>query len=185
MSNYKKGLFVIISFFIAFPFLNAQQVSIEKARDQFFNFDKTEDGPFVLYKSLEHTDLTNEPVLLAYRGAASAAAASTVNGVRKKLEYFNRGKAELEQAVSMKPLDAEIRFLRLATQTGAPGFLGYSGDKKNDKAIIITTLMSVPANHSNAYLYQRICTFMLSYAALDANEKVSVNQLLTKFNKKM
>jgi len=184
MNRYQLSLVFLLSFFVGVQYLNAQQISIDKVRDQFFNFDKTEDGPLKLYKSLENIDLTKDPVLLAYRGASSAAAAGSVGGVRKKLEYFNQGKGELEKAVSMKPLDAEIRFLRLATQLGAPGFLGYSGDKKNDKAMIITTLTSVPANHSNAYLYQRICSFMLLHADLNANEKVTVNQLLIKFNKK-
>lgn len=184
MSRYIISLVLFLSFFSGIQYLNAQQVSIDKVRDQFFNFDKTEDGPLKLYKSLENVDLTKDPVLLAYRGSSSAAAAGSVSGVRKKLDYFNRGKGELEKAVSMKSLDAEIRFLRLATQLGAPGFLGYSGDKKNDKAMIITTLASVPANHPNVYLYQRICSFMLLHADLNSNEKVTVNQLLIKFNKK-
>jgi hypothetical protein len=184
MSRYKNSLIILLIFFIGIQYLNAQQVSIEMVRDQFLNFDKSVDGPLKLYKLLENVDLTKDPVLLAYRGASSAAAAGSVSGVRKKLDYFNRGKGELEKAVSMKPLDAEIRFLRLATQLGAPGFLGYSADKKNDKAMIINTLSSVPANHSNAYLYQRICSFMLLHADLSANEKATVNQLLIKFNKK-
>jgi hypothetical protein len=184
MKRYRLVLVILVTFLCGIQYLNAQQVSLEKVREQFFNFDKTEDGPLKLYKSLENIDLTKDAILLAYRGASSAAAAGSVSGVRKKLDYFNRGKGELEKAVTMKPLDAEIRFLRLATQLGAPGFLGYSGDKKNDKAMIITTLSSVPANHSNAYLYQRICSFMLLHADLNANEKVTVNQLLIKFNKK-
>jgi hypothetical protein len=184
MSRYNLSLAILFSFFSGIQYLNAQQVSIEKVRDQFFNFDKTVDGPLKLCKSLENVDLSKDPVLLAYRGASSAAAAGSVSGVRKKLEYFNRGKGELEKAVSMKSLDAEIRFLRLATQLGAPGFLGYAGDKKNDKYMIISTLTSVPANHSNAYLYQRICSFMLVHADLNANEKLTVDQLLIKFNKK-
>ena len=145
---------------------------------------KTEDAALKLYKSLEKDDLNTNPVLLAYRGASSAAAAGSVSGVRKKLEFFNRGKDELEKAVGFKPLDAEIRFLRLATQINAPGFLGYSSEIKNDKAIIIKTLQSVAASHPNAYLYQRICSFMLSYADLAASEKATVNQLVTKFKSK-
>lgn len=122
--------------------------------------------------------------MLAYRGAASAAAAGSADGVRKKLEFFNRGKGELDKAAGMKPLDAEIRFLRLATQINAPGFLGYTSDIKSDKALIINTLSSVPANHPNAYLYQRICSFMLTHANLEATEKTTVNQLLVKFKSK-
>jgi len=164
--------------------LNAQTVPIEKVREQFFAFDKAGSVALTLYKSLEKIDLSKDPILMAYRGASSAASAGSVSGVWKKLEYFNHGKSELEKAVEMKPLDAEIRFLRLATQINAPGFLGYSGDKKNDKAIILQTLNSVNSNHPNAYLYLRICRFMLAHAELTASEKNTVNQLIVKLDTK-
>lgn len=150
----------------------------------FFAMDKSGEGALKLYKSLENADLSKNPVMMAYRGAASAAAAGSADGVRKKLEFFNRGKGELEKAAAIKPLDAEIRFLRLATQLNAPGFLGYSSDINNDKAIIINTLSSVSANHANAYLYHRICSFMLEHADLKSTEKSTVNQLLVKFKPK-
>lgn len=174
---------VLLSFYILAAFIRAeaQPVNIEKVRDQYFSMDKTVDGALKLYKVLEKADLSKDPVLLAYRGASSAASAESVSGVRTKLEYFNRGKTELEKAVSLKKLDPEIRFLRLATQVNAPGFLGYTGEIKNDKSIIFTTLNSVAANHPNAYLYHRICRFMLTYTELNASEKATVNQLINKF----
>jgi hypothetical protein len=180
----KKFTIPVLFFFLGILQISAQQPSLEKVREQFFAWDKTEDGALKLFKSLEKADLTKDPVLLAYRGASSAAAAASVSGVRKKLEYFNHGKSELEKAVSLKHLDAEIRFLRLATQVNAPGFLSYNGEIKNDKSIIINTLNSVSANHPNAYLYLRISRFMLAHADLDASEKSTVNQLIVKFNTK-
>lgn len=180
----RKYSILLVLLFAGLLQIRAQQPSLEKVRDQFFAWDKTEDGALKLYKLLEKADLTNDPVLLAYRGASSAASAGSVSGVRNKLAYFNRGKSELEKAVSLKHLDAEIRFLRLATQLNAPGFLGYTGDIKGDKSIIINTLNSVNGNHPNAYLYLRICRFMLAHAELDASEKTTVNQLIVKFNTK-
>lgn len=162
--------------------LSAQKPAIEKVREQFFALDKTEGGALKLYKSLGNADLSKDPVLLAYRGAASAASAGSVSGVFKKLEYFNSGKSELEKAVSLNPLNPEIRFLRLATQVSAPGFLGYTSDISNDKARIINTFNSVNANHPNAYLYLRICRFMQAHAELTASEINTVNQLVVKFN---
>jgi len=179
-----KHAILFLFFFVSFIQISAQQPSIEKVREQFFAWDKTEDGALKLYKTLEKADLSKDPVMMAYRGASSAAAAGSVSGVKNKLAYFNRGKSELEKAVSLKHLDAEIRFLRLATQLNAPGFLGYTGDIKNDKSIIINTLNSVSANHPNSYLYLRICRFMLAHAELDSSEKNTVNQLIVKFNTK-
>jgi hypothetical protein len=182
MSKLQLTFLLFLAIFCGIRNLNAQQLKIEAVREQFFNMDKTKDGALNLYKSLEIADLSKDPVLLAYRGAASAASAGSVSGVRKKLDYFNRGKSELEKAVNIKHLDAEIRFLRLATQVNAPGFLGYTGDIKNDKSIIINTFNSVHANHPNAYLYLRICRFLLADVELDASDKNTVNQLVIKFN---
>jgi hypothetical protein len=176
-------IFLFLAGFGVFD-LSAQQLTLEKVREQFFAWDKTEDGALKLYNSLSTADLSKDPVILAYRGASSAAAAGSVSGVRKKIEYFNRGKSELEKAVSLRHLDAEIRFLRLATQVNAPGFLNYNTDIKNDKSIIINTLNSVTSNHPNAYLYLRICRFMLAHVELNASEKNTVNQLIVKFNTK-
>jgi hypothetical protein len=184
MSRFRYIVFVFFILVVGIQNLNAQKVSVEDAREQYFAMDKSGAGALKLYKTLENADLSKNPVMLAYRGAASAAAAGSANGVRKKLEFFNRGKGELDKAAGMKPLDAEIRFLRLATQVNAPGFLGYTSDIKSDKTLIINTLSSVPANHPNAYLYQRICSFMLSHANLEAAEKTTVNQLLVKFKPK-
>jgi len=181
----RKLLFLFcVSVLLGVMNLNAQIVPVEKVREQFFAFDKEGKVALTLYKLLEKIDLTKDPVLMAYRGASSAASAGSVSGVWKKLEYFNHGKSELEKAVGMKPLDAEIHFLRLATQVNAPGFLGYSGDKKNDKAIILQTLNGVNSNHPNAYLYLRICRFMLAHVELTASEKNTVNQMIVKFDTK-
>ena len=180
----RKYSILLVLLFAGILQIRAQQPSLENVRDQFFAWDKTEDGALKLYKSLEKADLSKDPVMMAYRGASSAASAGSVSGVRNKLAFFNRGKSELEKAVSLKHLDAEIRFLRLATQVNAPGFLGYAGDIKNDKALLIQLLTSVNANHPNAYLYLRICRFMHDHAKLDDSEKNIVNQLIVKFNTK-
>lgn len=158
--------------------------TIDNVRDQFFKMDKTKDGALKLYIELAKSDLSKNPVLLAYRGASSAASAGSVSGVWKKLEYFNRGKSELEKAVSLKPQDVEIRFVRLATQVNAPGFLGYSGNVENDKAIILKTVSNIAGNDQNVYLYQRICLSLISMDILSKEEKTVVNQAIVKLNSK-
>ena len=182
MSRMQIVFLIFLALSPGFQNLLAQQPGIEKVRDQFFAMDKSDGSALKLYKSLEKSDLSKHPVLLAYRGAASAASAGSVSGVFKKLDYFNQGKSELEKAVILNPLDPEIRFLRLATQVSAPGFLGYASDIRNDKARIINTFNGVNANHPNAYLYLRICRFMQSHAELNETEKNTVNQLVVKFN---
>lgn len=170
--------------FLLVKFSSSQSLELERVRNDFFAMGNSENGSLTLFKSLEHANLSNNPVMLAYRGASGAAAAGSVSGVRKKLQYFNQGKDELEKAVAQKPLDVEIRFLRLATQVNAPDFLGYSGDIMNDRKLIINALSSIPGNHPNAYLYQRICEFIFRYCKLQTAEKNTVKQLVEKFKSK-
>lgn len=184
MSRIGYSLLIFLILVAGIQKLNAQKVTLEEARELFFTIDKSDDGALKLYKTLENADLSKNPLMLAYRGAASAAAAGSANGVREKLDFFKRGKGELDKAAGLKPLDAEIRFLRLATQVNAPAFLRYSSDINSDKSMIIKTLTNVPAMHANAYLYQRICSFMLTHANLESSEKTVVNQLLVKFKSK-
>ncbi len=171
----------IVMTLVCIQSLKSQTLSIDKVRDQFFTMEQTENGALKLYQTINSVGVAGNPLLLAYRGACSAASAESVSGVRSKLENFNRGKNDLEKAVELKPLDAEIRFLRLATQLKSPGFLGYKADIKYDKAMIINTFNLVPGNHPNAYLYQRICGFLLANAEPDASEIRMLNQLIEKF----
>lgn len=176
----KKLLIIFAALLLGVPAVHAQQMPIEKVRDLFFAMDRSEGMAFQLYKALEKNDLTTDPLMMAYRGAASAASAGTVSGVRKKLEYFNNGKRELEKAVAIRPLDMEIHFLRLATQLNAPGFLGYNDDIKNDKAIVIQALSKLGPNPTNAYLYLRMCRFLVNNAELSKEERIAVNQIIYK-----
>jgi hypothetical protein len=158
-----------------------QTPSLDKVREQFFGMNQSKDGALNLYFRLKPLDLSNAPVLLAYRGAASAAAAGSVSGVNKKLSYFSNGKSELEQAVKRLPGDVEIRFLRLATQLNAPSFLGYRSSIDQDKSIIINLLSQFKPNEPNAYLYFRISGFLLDTDILNAVERKKVVLIKEKF----
>jgi hypothetical protein len=157
-----------------------QKVEVEKISEQFFTMDKVKDGALNLYFRLKPLDLSNDPVLLAYRGAASAAAAGSVDGVYKKLQYFSLGKSELEEAVKAGPRNPEIHFLRLATQVKAPSFLGYHKNIKADKELILNSLASINGKESNAYLYYRICDFLVYSKILNDQELKLVNQCMQK-----
>jgi len=175
-----KYLLMLVILLAGFKYVFAQQISHEKVREQFFTMDRS--GASGLYNLLRAKDLTKDPVMLAYRGAALAASAGSAQGVWAKLECFNNGKSEIEKAVELKPLNVEVRFLRLATQVNAPGFLGYASEVKNDRAMIINSLLNIPGNHANAYLYLRICRFILAQAEPEKGQAETVNLLIIKFN---
>ncbi|CAF1687547.1 unnamed protein product [Didymodactylos carnosus] len=43
----------------------------------------------------------------------------------------------MENAIARDTLDVEMRVLRYAIQSNAPGFLGYNSNLQNDKAFLI------------------------------------------------
>lgn len=173
-----------IVFLLAFPLLCAtaqgQYPELQNVRKMFFTMNLTKDGSLILYYRLEHLDLNQNNLLLAYRGAASAASAGAVDGVFNKLKFFLNGKSDLELAIHNKPSDPEIRFLRLATQLNAPAFLGYKGDINNDKKLIINELLSKEQNTANDYLYSRISRFLLDSGLLLPMEKDQLKKWITK-----
>ncbi len=182
--QYFTRAFILVQLIAVPAALFAQLPAIEKIREQFFNMKNVNDGSLNLYYRLKPLDLTHNAILLAYRGAASAASAGSVSGVYKKLHYFSDGKTEIEEAVKLQPANAEIHFLRLATQLNAPGFLGYNKDITNDKALIINTMTTVTGTEPNAYLYTRIAVFLLNSTALTSGERERINQLIVKFKTK-
>lgn len=80
---------------------------------------------------------SREPVCLAYSGAFKAIWAKHIFNPFGKLQSFNKGKADIERAVSLDPDNIEIRLIRLSVQSYAPGILGYKGNIEEDKKLIV------------------------------------------------
>lgn len=72
-------------------------------------------------------------VHLAYLGAYQAIWANHTPGVLSKLNSFNRGRRNIEKAVSEKANSIEIRMIRLSVQKNCPSFLGYNNDIIQDQ----------------------------------------------------
>ena len=141
-------------------------------------------GAAKLISAVNTYKLDNDPLGMAYLGAAYSASAGDESLPLGKLRKFNKGKDLLENAVAGKPLDVEIRFLRMATQIMSPAFLGYKGDIENDKKLILLTFYLVEPNHPNSYFYRHICTFMIEHSELTPQERAKVKDLQTKLSKK-
>jgi len=81
---------------------------------------------------------TTNPVFLAYLGAYQTIWANHVFNPLSKLSTFNKGKKNIQKAVTMDSNNVEIRFIRYSIQKNAPRFLGYSSDLATDKKFIET-----------------------------------------------
>ncbi|MPT36245.1 MAG: hypothetical protein E2604_14450 [Flavobacterium sp.] len=75
-------------------------------------------------------------VYLAYRGAFKTIWASHPINPIVKLNAFNKGKKDIENAVKESPDNVEIRFIRLSIQQNCPSFLGYNNEIEQDLQFI-------------------------------------------------
>jgi hypothetical protein len=64
--------------------------------------------------------------------------------IKRKLDTFKEGRDLLENSIKSDTQNLEFRFLRLATQENAPGFLNYDNNKKEDASIIVTSFGNLP-----------------------------------------
>ena len=171
-----KQFILVISLLIYFTGYS-QGVSLSEARAIFFSAGKDPSAMLRLYKLMNVKGQNLVPVLLAYRGASTAASSGEVNGVLNKFNLFKRGKADLEQAILFDPKNPEIRFLRLATQTNAPGFLFYKSDIVEDKKIVLEGLPGILAKETDRPTAMNIAKSLSGFKCLSAREKQIVNQL--------
>ena len=69
---------------------------------------------------------------LGYLGGLQTIWANHVFSPMSKLNTFNKGKKNIEQAIKKEPNNVELRFIRLSVQKNAPSFLGYQSNIKED-----------------------------------------------------
>lgn len=95
-----------------------------------------------LHGALSSIEKKDNKILVAYKGAVLTAMAKYTKGKKEKKEFFKKGAALLEFAVTSKPNDIEIRTIRLSIQENAPKFLKYNGSIVEDKAFILKNFES-------------------------------------------
>lgn len=159
----------------------SQGIKVGEARALYFSMDKDPAAALKLYGRMNAGNQRFNPLLLAYKGASSAASAGLVKGVTHKYNYFRQGKSDLEQAVRLDPKDPEIRFLRLATQTNAPGFLFYRSQIPEDKKIVLEGLAAMLSKEADRTVGLNIARSLLEFNSLTAREKQIVNQLSLRY----
>ncbi len=159
----------------------SQAIQVSEVRALYFSMGSNPSAALKLYGQMNAGSQHFNPLLLAYKGASSAAAAGQVKGVKHKFNYFKQGKSDLDEAVRLDPNDPEIRFLRLATQTNAPGFLFYYGQIPEDKKIVLEGLQRMFSKETDRMVALSIARSLLAFNSLTAREKQIVNQLSLRY----
>ena len=152
--------------------------SLNEIRELFFNMDRDSSGALSLFESIS-SESYDDPIMQAYAGATEAAAAECVDGAFNKLEYFSRGKKNLENAVERAPQNPEIRFLRFITQTNLPDFITYDNIRE-DKSLILEHLPQLMEDDQQNWFWIEAAQVMADSGKLNKKEKELLEQLLRK-----
>lgn len=169
-----KSAFIIIALLLIALKPLAAQPAAEELRNRFFAMNDEECGQLKFFESIKSDHYTSA-VHQAYAGATEAASADCVSGPRGKLRYFNRGKANIEEAVRRQPDNPEIRFMRFATQANIPSFLFYDNIKE-DKALIIDQLPALLGHPTERSFWIRVADFMIKSGKLSSEEENKINK---------
>ena len=154
----------------------AGQPLLNDIRKQFFAIIPDSCSALKIFESIKADDYQSA-TLRAYAGATEAASAECVKGAFTKLEYFSRGKKNIEKAIEQQPENTEIRFVRFATQTNLPGFIEYNNIRE-DKAFIMERLPDLIESSSENWVWLEIAKFMINSDGLKKDERRKLDQLL-------
>ena len=147
----KLFVFLFISCFTTIG-LTAQSIDVEYLRK---NYDKAAADKKLCSNMIEDLKAKKDNnVYLAYLGGLQTIWANHTMNPISKLQTFNEGKRNLEDAVERESGEIEIRFIRLSVQKNAPSFLGYNQHIEADENFIKTHKHSI----TSASLLQLINT---------------------------
>ncbi|HCP93504.1 MAG TPA: hypothetical protein DIU05_05655 [Bacteroidetes bacterium] len=124
-----------------------------------------------LYKTVD-AHASNSTTMLGYKGAVTMMLAKFQFNPLNKLEYFNSGKALLENAIVRDADNIELIFIRFSIQSYAPGFLKYNKELNRDKYFLLTNIKDV----SDKDLQTRITKFLSSSPYLSKSERNNLLQ---------
>lgn len=89
---------------------------------------------------------------LGYLGGLQTIWAKYVFSPMSKLNTFNKGKKNIEQAIKKEPNNVELRFIRLSVQKNAPSFLGYNSNIKEDIQFIKNNRSEIKSETLNKHM---------------------------------
>ncbi len=112
-------------------------IDLDSVRKQFEEAKASKESTESLYKLLKDYQ-KDDPVLLAYKGAALTLRARYLNERSAKKDMVAQGIALLERAVKASPRQVEVRLIRLAIQENSPKILKYKMNIAEDKQMILS-----------------------------------------------
>lgn len=123
-------------------FLYSFQASSERVelRDLFYEASDDGDASDKLFEKMKSVNENSLAVHIGFKGMSYLIQAKHSYNPYTKLSYFYEGRDLLESAIKKSPTNIELRFFRYIIQGNTPSFLGYQGNLKEDKALMIRDL---------------------------------------------
>lgn len=109
--------------------------------------------------------------LLGYKGALTMMLAKFQFNPLSKLDFFNKGKTILEEAIAKDDDNVELIYIRFSVQNSAPAFLDYNRQLSKDKQFLLVNLADV----KDKDLKNRITKFLKSSSYLTNAERNSLH----------
>jgi len=103
---------------------------------------------------VENKNKTN--VLSAYYGANLLLKSKHLKNPFKKIEFFEKGKEIIENAIIKEPANIEIALIRYSAQKNSPRFLMYNKNLIEDYEFINTNINSVKDKKLKKYISETI-----------------------------
>jgi hypothetical protein len=127
----KKILWTLL-FFLMFNI--AFSLDLENVR---INYEKAVRNEKICRSILDKlTHFSDKTIYQGYLGAYQAIWANHTINPFSKINTFNSGKKNIEQAIKVDPNNIELRYLRLSIQKNCPAFLGYTKNIEEDISFI-------------------------------------------------
>lgn len=139
-------------FFLFGLFLITIHIDIKDVRNDYKEAVNSESKVNLFNDNLKDVTKKDDIRLVAYKGAAITLKARYEKGAKQKSETFKKGVEWVEYAIENKPLDMEVRFVRLSIQQNSPKFLGYNKEIESDKNYILTNFNTIQSKDFKAYL---------------------------------
>jgi hypothetical protein len=127
-------------------------VDIAEIRQLYKQADLSEQNASILLDKLESITMSDDKVLVAYKGAVTSMTAKYEKGAKLKKDIFKNGVSLVEFAVASESENIEIRFVRLSLQQNSPKFLKYNKEIEEDKKFIINYFDQIVSVELKSYI---------------------------------
>lgn len=157
-------------FFITSVFLSLQTLNIKEVRLAFKEAGQNDAKIEAFYNSLDTVKKTDNVVLIAYKGAATAMMAKTKKTIKEKKEGFIKGVELVEYAINKAPNNIEARFIRFGIQENTPKLLKYKANMEEDKYFILNQFNTIKDTHLKSHIKE----YILQSNAFSKEEKNNI-----------